>query len=91
VGFREVSANRDFATAVRKLEAALANEEGGLLSKQEVERMIGRSADGPPVNEGGESKVSYTWRGVFRTYHLGASYTQSRPHLLRISTGPSGR
>ena len=73
--------------AIRKLNERLAGDEDSadLLSMEQVEGLIGRKADGPGVEEDGGLKVSYTWKGVFRSYPLTAVYTkQSPPKLLRI-------
>jgi hypothetical protein len=85
VAYREWDAHRQSSVAIHKLNQAMANEEGDLLSIQQVERLIGRGPDAPGVAEGQELKFTYTWRGVFRKYPLIAVYTRkSEPALLRI-------
>jgi hypothetical protein len=85
VAYLEWDANRRSSAAISKLNQAMANEEGGLLTMEQVEGLLGRSPDGPGVAEGRELKVRYTWRGVFRRYPLVAVYTgRERPGLLRI-------
>jgi hypothetical protein len=84
VAYLEWNAHRRSDAAIRKLDQALAKEEGGLLSKKQVEDLIGRGPDAPGVEENGELKVTYTWKGVFRKYPLTTVYTkQSPPMLLR--------
>jgi hypothetical protein len=84
VAYLEWNANRQSVAAIGKLNQALAKEEGELLSMEQVEKLIGRGPDGPGVDENGETKVNYTWKGVFRRYPLTTVYTkQSPPRLLR--------
>lgn len=86
VAFLEVSAIRGYNDAVGKLKAALEKEEAGLLSRTEVETMIGRSADGPVVTEKA-APVSYTWRGALRRHRITAVYNDEKtPRLLSYST-----
>ena len=86
VAFLEWNANRQHGAATTKLDQALRKEEGDLLTKPEVEKMIGRAEDRPGVDDGGGLlKVTYTWRGVVRKYPLAAFYTrQNPPKLMRI-------
>ncbi len=87
VGGLEVMARNQAGEAVTKLNKALENEEGDLLSQEQVETLIGRKADGPTVSEGNERLATYTWRGVFRSYPLRAYFTPGIPSgLIRIST-----
>jgi hypothetical protein len=83
VAYLEWDANRRSSAAMTRLNQALENEEGDLLSKDQVEKMIGRQPDGPGVAQGPELKVTYTWRGVFRKYPLVAIYIKNPPVLLR--------
>jgi hypothetical protein len=84
VAYLEWNANRQSNAAVRKLNQALAKEDGELLSMEQVENLIGRGPDAPGVDENGEMKVKYSWKGVFRRYPLTTVYTkQSPPRLLR--------
>ena len=84
IAYVEWDANRRSNAGISRLNQALANEEGGLLSMEQVEGLLGRKPDGPGVAEGGERKVTYTWRGVLRNYRLVAVYVgKDRPGLLR--------
>src|SRR5882757_5549453 len=74
VAYLEWDANRRSSAGIFKLNQALANEEGGLLSMEQVEGLLGRKPDGHGVAEGRELKATYTWRGVFRKYPLVAVY-----------------
>jgi len=83
----EWAANRRSGAAIRRLNETLATDQDSvdLLSKQQVEDLIGRGPDGPGVEENGTLKVRYTWKGVFREYSLTATYkNQVPPKLLRI-------
>ncbi len=87
VAYLEWNANRQAGSAIAKLNRALAKDEDGgdLLSKEQVERMIGRGPDGPGVDQDGALKVTYTWKGAIRKYPLTTFYTKlSPPKLLRI-------
>lgn len=87
VAYLEWSANRQSGAAIAKLNRALAKDEDGgdLLSKEQVEGMIGRGPDGPGVDQDGALRVTYTWKGAVRKYPLTTFYTkQSPPKLLRI-------
>jgi hypothetical protein len=85
VAYLEWDANRRSSAGIARLNQALANEEGDLLSMEQVGGLLGRGPDGPGVAEGQEMKVTYAWRGVFRKYPLVAVYTnKSQPALLRI-------
>jgi len=87
-GGLEVVARRQAMAASAKLETALAREEGDLLTQKEVEELIGKTADGPPTDDGAEQQVTYTWRGIIRRYPIHAYFTRgSRPGLLRYSLG----
>jgi hypothetical protein len=60
-------------------------DSGELLTKEQVEDMIGRGPDGPGVDQDGTTKVTYTWKGAIRKYPLTTFYTkQDPPKLLRI-------
>ena len=87
VAYLEWNANRQSGAAIARLNQALAKDEDGgdLLSKEQVEGMIGRGPDGPGVDQDGATKVTYTWKGAIRKYPLTTFYTkQSPPKLLRI-------
>jgi hypothetical protein len=88
VAFLEWDANRKANAAIQKLEKAVEGQEDGLLSMDEVQKMIGRAPDGPGSMEKGEKKVTYTWRGVIRRRVLTAFYTPEvkMPHLRHFST-----
>ena len=88
VAYLEWSANRQSAAAITRLDRAMTrdeDEEGGkLLTREQVERLLGRGADGPGVDLNGDLKVTYTWKGAFREYPLTTIYTrQDPPKLLR--------
>jgi hypothetical protein len=84
IAYLEWNANRQSGAAINKLNKALENEEGDLLSMQQVNDLVGREPDGPGVDDKGELRVTYTWKGVFRKYPLRTIYTnQSPPKLLR--------
>lgn len=84
IAFLEWNANQKSGAAIRKVNAALAKEEGDLLTMQQIQDMIGRQPDAPPVEKDGQLHATYTWRGVFRHYRLTAVYTkQQPPKLLR--------
>src|SRR3954447_13828389 len=74
VAYLEWDANRRSTAAIQKLNQALASEEAGLLTMEQVEGLLGRGPGGPGVAEGREMRVTYTWRGVFRRYRLVAVY-----------------
>lgn len=83
----EFSANLGYNHAVSVLKAALDNQESDLLSQKEVESKIGNRPSGEPVPEGDSLKMTYTWSGVFRKYHVTAYYTKTKtPHLQKYST-----
>jgi hypothetical protein len=87
VAYLEWNANRQSGAAIARLSQALARDEDGgdLLTKEQVEGMIGRRPDGPGVEQDGATKVTYTWKGVIRKYPLTTFYTkQDPPKLLRI-------
>jgi hypothetical protein len=84
IAYLEWNANRQSGAAINKLSKALENEEGDLMTMQQVNELIGREPDGPGVDDKGETRVTYTWKGVFRKYPLTAIYTkQAPPKLLR--------
>ena len=87
--YLEWNANRQSGAAIARLNRAMAKDEdedgGNLLSKEQVETLIGRGPDGPGVDQDGMTKVTYTWKGAFRQYPLTTFYTkQDPPKLLRI-------
>lgn len=95
VFFFEISAVRGFNSAVQAIEAKLPKEDPKnptaqlpeLPSQVEIEKIIGRPADGPPVREGAETKLVYTWKGLIKTFKLKAYYSNgSNPSLVRIDT-----
>jgi hypothetical protein len=68
-----------FNAAVHALEARSQDEEKGLVDIAEVERLIGKTPDGPGSDflDGNRTftKTTYTWRGL-RSYTLTAYYTK---------------
>jgi hypothetical protein len=89
VAYREWTANRESGAAIRKLDETLASDKDSehLLSRDQVEGLIGRKPDGPGVEDGGLLRVRYTWKGVFRQYPLTVVYTkESPPKLVRVET-----
>ncbi len=91
----EFSANFGFNRAVKAIEAKIPKDDasdptsqlGELPSREEVERIIGRSPDGALVKEGSESKATYTWKGLLRKFVLTAYYSNGmNPSLIRITT-----
>jgi hypothetical protein len=83
IAFIEYNANHQYNAGVTKLDATLAKEEGDMLSKDQVEAMLGKAPDSEPVVQGDELKATYTWKGVFRTYSLTTYYTNQKPPKLR--------
>jgi hypothetical protein len=70
---------------MNKLTASMPSEEDAkaeLLPMKDAEKIIGKSADGPAVNEEGLMKKTYTWRGAVRSYKLAAYYTLGSPSAL---------
>src|SRR3954470_15448685 len=61
VAYLESDANRRSTAAIQKLNQALASEEAGLLTMEQVEGLLGRGPDGPGVPEGRETRVTYAW------------------------------
>ncbi|MGL5097137.1 MAG: hypothetical protein ACRDD1_16230 [Planctomycetia bacterium] len=47
----------------------------------EVEKLAGKTPDGPPVDAGSELRQTFTWRGV-RTYRLYVTYAAGAPPVL---------
>ncbi len=85
VGLMEFSANQGYNSAVTRLDAVLATEDGDLLTQAEVERLIGKTPDGPLEEVGDERRAHYTWRGLVRSYLLTAYYRdQDPPRLIRL-------
>ena len=81
VAYLEWNANRQSGAAIARLNQAMARDEDGgdLLSKEQVEGMIGRGPDGPGVDEDGETKVTYTVEG---------GHPQVPPHHLLHEASP---
>ena len=88
VAYLEWNANKESGAAIARLNQAMARDEDGgdLLTKEQVEGIIGRGPDGPGVEQDGSMKMTYTWKGAVRKYPLTAFYTtkQDPPKLLRI-------
>lgn len=89
VGVIEFKAGYDYNRAVDRLNAAVGNESGDLLGQDAVEKMIGKTPDGPLVRDdggvGNTQKATYTWRGIFKTRSFDAYYTLSKPPgLVRV-------
>jgi serine/threonine protein kinase len=69
-----------YAQSRRALNAA--NAYGAPRTRQEVETLIGRTAeDHSPGTSPRQYEVTYRWRGAFRTYTLRAKYGRSRINM----------
>jgi hypothetical protein len=90
-GWFEYMPKRGYNAAVAALEAKTPEDSKDLLTMQEAETLIGKEADGPPVDftEGSRelSKKTYTWNGLLRHYTLTAHYSKEKyPHLIEFKT-----
>jgi hypothetical protein len=91
IAILEFYAKNGFNQAVAALERRLPKDSDArvieLPSRVEAEKILGRKADGPLVNEGAEQRATYTWRGPVRKHMVTAYYTTDKaPSLVRIST-----
>jgi hypothetical protein len=78
----EWSAHLMSRRALNAVNARLEKSSGIVpLSREEVETLLGRTADDLSVSQGGthlEVNATYRWRGVFRTYYLRARYLRPK-------------
>lgn len=92
IAFFEYSAWWGVKQANQKLERVLGNEEGDLMSMEEVNALIGNKPDGPGVEGGEQLTVTYSWKGLLRKYTIYAIYKRgSTPRLLQISDQPPAK
>ncbi|MDB5349766.1 MAG: hypothetical protein JWN86_1013 [Planctomycetota bacterium] len=90
----ETMANRGFNAAATALKKRLPEETSDsnavvaeLPTKEEAEKILGKSPDGPLVKEDGMRKATYTWRGVIRKHVITAFYTdEAKPKLNKFAT-----
>lgn len=90
----EFTANRGFTSASKKLVARMPDDnsdpngkDAELPTKIEVEKLIGKSPDGPLVKESGEQLATYSWQGLKKKYVIKAYYTTDKqPSLKRFET-----
>ena len=83
-----------YARSARALKAVNARHEKWIDSapptRQEVETLIGRTADDPPPGDvGSQIMVTYRWRGVFRTFALRAKYLRLRYNMRNPRAKPA--
>jgi hypothetical protein len=91
VGWIQYSALGGYNSAVKSLDELTKADDQGLLTIEEAEKRIGRSPDGPGISskEGDRTiiKMTYTWRGLLKSYKLTAVYMkESDIRLLRYET-----
>jgi hypothetical protein len=80
--YLELSAYAKSRHALNAVNARLLKGNSAARTRQEVEKMIGRTAEDLPTGTGpGPFEVTYRWRGVFRTYVLHAKYLKPRHNL----------
>lgn len=92
VGVLEYSAYFGHRWAAAALKARVEDQEKDLMTLEEAETLLGKSADASTVDEKdnpyGFSKKTYTWRGLLKQYTLTAYYTKEKqPHLTQYETG----
>jgi hypothetical protein len=82
----EYSAVLGFNAAVHALEARTENEDQGLATVAEAEKLLNREADGPAEDftDGAWhfNKKSYTWKGLLKQHTLTAYYTKEQDSRL---------
>ena len=86
----EITAVMGVKNAAARLDKALEASQDDLISMEEAEsELIGRPADGPGEERGGNRLVkSYTWRGAIRRHTLSAEYmTGTFPGLIKYEIG----
>jgi hypothetical protein len=76
--------------AVKRLESAQEedkrNKRESTITKERVQALVGRAPVGPGEKDGMIEKEVYVWRGLFRTYHLTASYEGGdEPRMVNFS------
>jgi hypothetical protein len=86
IGYFEVTAKMGYRAAADALDKRLQEEDHGLPSQEEAEKLIGKQADdaGGEVVEGNRAltKKTYTWKGLISSYPLVAYYTKDKPPAL---------
>jgi hypothetical protein len=82
----EYSAVLGFNAAVHALETRTENEETGLATVAEAEKLLNKEADGPAedFNDGAWhfNKKTYTWKGLLKQHTLTAYYTREQDSRL---------
>jgi hypothetical protein len=82
----EYSAVLGFNAAVKALETRTQNEEQGLATVAEAEKLLNREADGPAeeFTDGAWrfNKKTYTWKGLLKQHTLTAYYTREQDARL---------
>jgi hypothetical protein len=91
VGWVQYTAKAKYNAAVTAVDARSQDEEKGLLTDSEAEKLFGRSPDGPGTNYQDADRVftkkTYTWRGLLKSYTVTAFYTKEpTPHLHHFAT-----
>jgi hypothetical protein len=91
VGWLQYTARAGYNAAVTALDERLKDEDHGLPSQTDAEKLIDKQPDdaGSAVQEGGATYTmkTYTWRGLLKSYTLTAYYTkQGEPALHHIKT-----
>jgi hypothetical protein len=80
VAWSQFAAVRGYNAAVKALEVRTQDEEKSLLTADEVEKLIGRTPDGPESVEKDTVRTlvtrKYTWRAPIRSYKLTAHYSK---------------
>jgi hypothetical protein len=86
IGYFEVTAKMGYRAAADALDKRLQEEDRGLPSQEEAEKLIGKPADdaGGEVVESNRAltKKTYTWHGLISHYPLVAYYTKGTPPAL---------
>ena len=90
-GCVEVIPKWGYNAAIAKLEARTAEENKDLMTMQEAEKLMSKTADGPAVDFTQDnyrfSKKTYTWNGLLWHYTITAFYTpEKEPHLHHYAT-----
>jgi hypothetical protein len=88
--YLEFSAHAQCRSAVNALNARQLKWNTAAPTRQEVETLIGRTAEDLPTGtEPRPFEVTYRWKGVFRTYVLRAKYLRPRHNVRDPRAEPS--
>jgi hypothetical protein len=78
IGFIELRTYLTFRGVVESLDRHVS----GSLSRADAERIIGAAPGASGVDEGLLHKITYRWRGLFRTHTLDVYYTTDKEPVL---------